>query len=1162
MTNWLPWLIGVALLVTVIAIALRFAEWREFVRIAEQAHPWWLVLAIALQGATYLAHGQIWRNVIAAAGVSIPIPVIYRLSLAKLFVDQALPSGGLSGTVLMERALEERAIPRRVVMAAVVVTTATYYAAYMLCLAIALIALVIMGQAHKLAIVAVIIFIPFGAALIVAVLALSGRQRRRITPKLARFRILRHAFDFLRSADAQLARNPRLLILGLALQLTVVLLDSATVWLLIQSLGVTASLPAVFASFMISSLFRSIIAFVPGGLGTFEASSVLTLKMSGVPLPIALSATLLFRGLSLWVPMIPGLWFSRHAVARHQGEAHRSQFDNYWALEPQDLLHRLKTSPNGLSTEEATNRLREYGPNELQEQRSASRVSVFLRQFRSPLLLLLIFAAVASAATGEWVDASIVFIIVAASVGIAYSREYSAEAAADALRARIRARAKALRNGKEDWISIGQVVPGDVVLLSAGSMVPGDAVILEATDFFVSEAVLTGESFPVAKRAGTVSPTAPLAKRFNCVFLGTNVRSGTARCLVVNTGHTSEFGGIAHRLTLRPPETEFDRGIRRFGYMLTSAMLLMVLIVFVAHTFGGRAPVETLLFSIALAVGLSPELLPAILSVNLARGANMMSRYGVLVRRLSAIENLGSMDVLCTDKTGTLTEGEASFDGAYDASGIVSADVLELAAQNAAMETGLSNPLDDAILQAHTPALSNLQKLGEIPFDFVRRRVSVVVSKPTGAMLITKGAFQPVVAACTKLRGEMTLDQEQLNLLQRQFSEWSSRGVRVIAVAYRKVGLKPQYTREDERDLTFAGFVTFLDRPKEGAAEALANLSKLGVTVKLITGDNRLVAQHVAKLVGMSGERVLTGAELDELRDEALWHAAERTNLFVEVDPNQKERIILSLKKMGHVVGFLGDGVNDAPAMHAADTSLSVEHAADVARETADFVLLKQHLDVIRCGIEEGRKTFANTLKYVLMTTSANLGNMVSMAAVSLSIPFLPLTAGQILLNNFLSDVPAIGMADDRVDRELVNRPRRWDIRFITRYMIEFGFLSSAFDLIMFAILLVGFRASVEVFRTSWFVESLLTELAVALVVRTHRPFFRSRPGTLLLVTTIGVSALAFAIPFLPFSSYLGFVPIPVSLLLTICGVTTLYVFATELLKKWFYRHELNARNG
>jgi Mg2+-importing ATPase len=523
------------------------------------------------------------------------------------------------------------------------------------------------------------------------------------------------------------------------------------------------------------------------------------------------------------------------------------------------------------------------------------------------------------------------------------------------------------------------------------------------------------------------------------------------------------------------------------------------------------------------------------------------------VRRLAAIENLGSMDVLCTDKTGTLTEGVVRLEGAYDGDGARCPQVLELAAWNAALQAGLTNPLDGAILEAHTPELGGVEKLGEVPYDFVRKRLSVVVRSRHGIRLVTKGAFAQVLDCCVRHSDGSPLDPARRRALDERFQVWSRAGIRVLAVAARTLGHQPPYGRDDERELDFLGFLTFLDRPKEGAAEAIGDLKRLGVAVKLISGDAKLVAQHVAAQVGMRPDRVLTGRDLDELHDEALWRAAEDTDLFVEVDPNQKERIILSLEKMGHVVGFLGDGVNDAPAMHAADTSLSVEQAVDVAREAADFVLLERHLDVIRRGIEEGRRTFANTLKYVLTTTSANLGNMISMAVASMFLPFLPLTAGQILLNNFLSDVPAVGLANDAVDRELMSRPRRWDMAFIGRFMVEFGLLSSVFDFVTFGVLLVPFAATPLVFRTGWFVESLLTELVIALVVRTRRPFFRSRPGTLLLASTLGVVALTFALPFLPRAALLGFTPLPAGMLAALAGITLLYVLATELTKRRFY---------
>ena len=822
----------------------------------------------------------------------------------------------------------------------------------------------------------------------------------------------------------------------------------------------------------------------------------------------------------------------------------------YWSLDPPEVAKQLQSTSSGLSGEEAARRLRQYGPNDVRARRELSRLDVLGRQLRSPLLLLLVFAAGASLIAGEWLDTAIVMIIVIISVAIGYSREYSAQTAAGALQARIRTRCRVVRDGHEEQVPIEDVVPGDLVLLSAGSLVPADAVILESTDFFVSEAVLTGESLPVRKTSGALDADAELWERTNCVFLGTNVRSGRARCLVVKTGAATEFGGIAHRLTLRPPETEFDRGIRQFGYLLTSAMLIMVLVVFVGHMFAGRPPVETLLFSVALAVGLSPELLPAILNVNLARSAQAMARQGVLVRRLNAIENLGSMDVLCTDKTGTITEGVVQLEGAYDACGRPSQEVLDLAAWNAALETGVGSALDEAITKACTRDIDHARKLGEIPFDFVRKRVTVVMQAADRPRLVMKGAFHHVLEACTCAADGAALGAVERADLERRYEDWSGRGIRVLAVAARWMDVKAEYTRDDERDLAFMGFLTFLDRPKQGVADAIADLAGLGVSIKLITGDSELVARHVATLVGLRSDRLLTGRQIDELHDQAMWRVAENTDLFVEVDPNQKERIILSLKKMGHVVGFLGDGVNDAPAMHAADTSLSVEQAVDVAREAADFVLLERGLDVIRRGIEEGRTTFANTLKYVLITTSANLGNMVSMAAVSLFLPFLPLTAGQILLNNFLSDVPAVGLADDSVDPELVDRPRRWDIRFIGRFMIVFGLVSAVFDFLTFGVLQIVFRATPELFRTGWFVESLLTELVIALVVRTRRPFFRSRPGKVLLIATIGLVVVTFAIPYLPFASALGFVPLPGTLVAAISGITVLYVVATELTKR------------
>lgn len=827
----------------------------------------------------------------------------------------------------------------------------------------------------------------------------------------------------------------------------------------------------------------------------------------------------------------------------------------YWALDAATVAKDLECTSEGLSTAEAARRLREHGPNELQEHHRLSQLGVLGDQLRNPLLLLLVFAAVGSAFTGDWIDAATVGAIIVATVAVGYSREYSAQKAMAALGTRLRPRSTVVRDGHTEQVPTEEIVPGDIVLLSAGSLVPADALVLDATDFFVSEAVLTGESFPVQKQPGLVDPSAELVQRTNCVFNGTNVRSGTARCLVVATGRSTEIGAIAHRLTSRPPETEFERGIRRFGNLLTRAMLVLVILIFLAHVLRGRSPMETLLFAVALAVGLSPELLPVILNVNLSRGAQMMAKSGVLVRHLNAIENLGSMDVLCTDKTGTITEGVVQLEGAYDTSGRASDEVLDLGALNAALETGIASPLDDAITNAHKPDLTHTHKLAEIPFDFVRKRTTVVTETAGGARLVTKGAFEPVLGICARTADGAVLSTARRDEIEHRYEEWTGQGIRVLGVATRLVDRKPAYSRDDEHDMTFMGFLTFLDQPKQGVKETIAQLAVLGVSIKIITGDSQLVTQHVATLVGLHSDRVLTGRQLNDLPDEALPAKADKTDLFVEVDPNQKERIIGALKKAGHVVGFIGDGVNDAPAMHDADTGLAVDDAVDVAREAADFVLLERGLDVIRRGIEEGRRTFANTIKYVLMTTSANLGNMISMAAASLFLPFLPMTAGQILLENLLSDVPAVGIADDNVDPELVDRPRRWDIKFIGRFMVEFGASSSVFDFLTFGALLKIFHAIPAVFQTAWFVESLLTELVVALVMRTIRPFFRSRPGTLLLKLTIVLIAVAFAIPYVPLSRVFGFVPLSGTILAAIVAITMLYVTTTELQKKLFFRH-------
>ena len=841
----------------------------------------------------------------------------------------------------------------------------------------------------------------------------------------------------------------------------------------------------------------------------------------------------------------------------------------YWSITPEQLLSTLKTSEKGLSQKDVEERLKQYGLNALEQKRQATAFILFLSQFKSPLVLILIFAAIISIIVGEWTDASIVLAVVFGSTILGFVQEYSASNAVQKLRSQVTIKSNVLRNGQTQLIPSEQIVPGDIVLLSAGSLVPADGVVISARDFFVNQAVLTGETFPVEKKPGTVPAKASLSERTNCVFMGTSAGSGNAQVLIVETGKSTMFGQIAERLSLHPPETEFERGIQRFGYLLTQVMLVMVIFVLAVNIFFKKPPIDSLLFALALAVGLAPELLPAIISITLSHGAQKMAKRGVIVRRLNSIENFGSMDVLCTDKTGTLTEGVVRLDGAVDLQGQPSKSVLHYAYLNAHYQTGLNNPLDEAVIvYAEKSGMdgSAEQKINEIPYDFIRKRLSVVISNAQGKhTIITKGAMEQILGICINVQSEndlRPLDDTTRKDIEQRYSEWSEKGFRVLGVATKDIDNQQEsYSRSDEKGLGFAGFLLFFDPPKADVHQVIADLAKRGVQLKIITGDNQKVARHIAEAVGLPLSGILTGSELDELHDEALWHAAERTTLFAEVDPNQKERIILALQKTGHVVGYMGDGINDAPALYAADVGISVDTAVDVAKDAADFVLLRQDLGILKEGIDEGRITFANTLKYILTTISANFGNMFSMAGASIFLPFLPLLAPQILLNNFLSDIPGTTIASDNVDPEWVEKPRRWNTIFIRNYMILFGLVSSIFDFLTFGILLFLFRASPEEFRTGWFIESLLTELVIALVVRTRHVFFRSRPGKLLLISTLVVIGITLILPYLPFNSIFGFIPLPAPLMLAVIGLTLFYVAVTELAKKYFYSRLENRNN-
>ncbi len=828
----------------------------------------------------------------------------------------------------------------------------------------------------------------------------------------------------------------------------------------------------------------------------------------------------------------------------------------FWSLSTDRVLEQMHSSSAGLNTQDAKQRLSKYGANSLTQKHKSDSLTLLFNQFKSPIILILMFAAGLSIFLRDAADAIIILAIVIISGLLGFWQERGASNAVEKLLALVQVKATVLREGLAQEIPSENVVPGDIVLLAAGGSIPGDCLVLESKDLSVDEAALTGETYPADKMSGVVAEAAGLSQRTNILYMGTHVISGSAQALVVGTGKQTEFGKVSERLKLRPPETEFERGLSKFGYFLMEVTLILVVLIFVANVYLKRPVLESFLFSLALAVGLTPQLLPAIVSVNLARGAKQMAKKQVIVKRLAAIENFGSMNVFCTDKTGTLTEGEVKINAAIDIAGNESDRVLFYAYLNAASESGYANPIDTAIRQHKIFDISSYQKLDEVPYDFNRKRLSILFSSNHSQLIITKGALKNILDVCTTVEntpGEIVDITGERQQLHHQAEELGSKGFRALGVAYR-VFDKTSLSKADETSMTFLGYLALFDPPKAGIADTLRELQQMGITPKMITGDSHAVAISIIKQIGLPETPVLTGSELRQLSDEALIHRVQRTNVFAEVEPNQKERIIIALKKAGNVVGYMGDGINDASALHAADVSISVESAVDVAKEAADILLMEKDLNVLIEGVKEGRITFANTLKYVFMATSANFGNMFSMAGISLFIPFLPLLPSQILLTNLLTDFPEMTIATDRVDRELVNKPRRMDIKFIRNFMVVFGLLSSMFDYLTFGALLLLLHTQPEQFRTGWFIESTISASLVVLVVRTRQSIFNSKPGKYLFWATLATVATALIIPFTPLAPLLGFQALPLRFLLVLGAIIALYVIAAEAVKHIFYQ--------
>ncbi len=824
-----------------------------------------------------------------------------------------------------------------------------------------------------------------------------------------------------------------------------------------------------------------------------------------------------------------------------------------------DLFQMLNSSGIGLSTSDATAILKRVGPNKIETAKRKHLLVAFVGRFGNPLVLILMVAAAVSAFTGDIPSFVIITTIVLMSVTLDVVQEHQAENAAERLREQVSPSTNVLRDGQPVDLSAAEIVPGDIVLLAAGDLVPADSRLIESRDLYVNEALLTGEPYPAEKDAAPALPEGSRESSFprNLVFMGCSVVSGTAKALVLATGRQAQLGSIAGALQRQPPPTAFAIGIQKFGLMILQVTVLLVLFVLLVNLLFHRPLLESFLFALALAVGLTPELLPMIVSVTLAHGALRMARSQVIVKRQSAIDDLGSMDVFCSDKTGTLTEARIKLVREVDLGGQESGAAMQMAQLNAAFETGIKSPLDEAILAAGKIDLTAWRKIDEVPFDFERRRVSILIEGGGRRLIVVKGAPEDVLRLASSYEQDgaipRPLDATMRKTAAATCNSLGAQGYRVLGVAWREVESNRQHADvADETNLTFSGFLAFLDPPKAGAREALAALAKLGVAVKIVTGDSEQVTRHVCGELGLTVAGALTGSELDDLTDEALAARIDDVTLFCRVTPPQKSRVITALRCKGHVVGYLGDGINDAPSLHAADVGFSVDTAVDVAKEAAAMILLRKDLGVLAEAVREGRRTFVNILKYMMMGTSSNFGNMFSMAGGVLFLPFLPMLPIQILLNNLLYDLSETMIPLDRVADDMVAQPRRWNLDLIRKFMLVLGPVSSIFDFVTFGLLLRLFHASESLFHTGWFVESLATQILVIFIIRAEHPL-RDRPHLLLLASSLSAFALAVALPYLPFAHWLGFVAVPAPIMGALALVTIVYLAVVYGVKRWFF---------
>ncbi len=838
-----------------------------------------------------------------------------------------------------------------------------------------------------------------------------------------------------------------------------------------------------------------------------------------------------------------------------------------WSMGEEELLALLKTGRNGLSEREGEGRHATFGLNELTGKKKRGLVIQYVSYFLNPLILLLITVGIASYLTGNALSAGIIFFMAFISASLSFYQEYRASDAADKLRKMIRNTASVVRGGTQREIPLKFLVPGDIIRLSAGDLVPADCRLLSAKDFFVNQASLTGESVPVEKNPAPVKREAGITERLNLIYLGSSVVSGSAEAVVVRTGLDTQFGELTRRLSRTGADTAFDKGIKDFSILMVKFVLVLVVAIFLINAFLKNDMLEALLFALAVAVGLTPEMLPVMVTANLSQGATSMVKKEVIVKRLPSIQNLGAMDVLCTDKTGTLTEDRIQLVRHVNMEGKEDDTVLQLAYLNSLYQTGLRNPLDLAIMQHDIASIADkingFHKIDEIPFDFMRRRMSVVVERPDGHhMFIAKGAPDSVLPACThavRKGRRVIMDEADRKKAGALYDQLSEDGFRVLALASKRVPKeKKAYAVVDETALCFEGFVAFLDPPKRTARTSLAELVKRGIEVKILSGDNELVNRKIARDVGLNIKGIITGTEIDKASDDSLAVLAEQNTIFARVSPIQKERVILALQRNKHVVGFLGDGINDSLALKTSDVGISVNTAADVAKESADIIMLRKSLHVLYEGVDEGRRTFSNVMKYLKMGSSSNFGNMFSVVGASIFLPFLPMAPLQIILNNFLYDMSQLGIPTDNVDSEDLLKPAKWSTSFIRNFVVYIGPISSIFDYLTFGVMLFVFSASAPVFQAGWFIESIMTQTFIIHIIRTNKiPFVQSWPSRKLLLLSIGIVATAFFLVLGPFRAYFGFGELPLAYFPILFGMVAVYLVLTQLIKAQLIKRKI-----